>query len=102
MVISKIVSLQFQLKKGDMDIKVFPNPATDRLGINLMTPLGDRIIFNLVDTEGRNIREKIHNVEAGFLFRGFMDISGLIPGIYYVKATGKNGFNKVVPIYIID
>ena len=102
MVLSKIVSLRFQLKEADMTINVFPNPATDRITIHSMLPLGERIRFEIVDISGRTIKEMFHPVEPGILSRGTMDISNIIPGHYFMKATHKNGFKKVVPIYVID
>lgn len=68
-------------------IKVFPNPAKDVLLIEYSYP-GQEITMSILNIHGQQVLplETIHH-EAGRLHR--TDISGLLPGVYFIRFSNS-------------
>ncbi len=70
----------FNLKRPDVNIRLFPNPATSVLHVKSEARVKEYKIYNVtgtVATEGK--------------FSESIDVSGLIPGFYFVKFTTDKG-----------
>jgi hypothetical protein len=73
--------------QASMPLSVFPNPATDQISINYHTDIDRVEVFNM--DQKRVITERVQ------LDRVTLNISYLIPGMYYVRATDANGSSHV-------
>lgn len=85
------------VSSGDLDVsirelRIYPNPATDRLTLIYPT-IKQGIIAFIYNSEGKQIRE-LHLIPGQDIHQ--IDLNGLSPGIYYVfmddkqnPATGK-------------
>lgn len=74
-------------------VKVYPNPASDHVIIQLLNPSGNEVRFSVSDIYGREIR-------SGFMTsdKEFVDFTSFAKGLYLVKLTsgGKNQFAKIL------
>ncbi|MEI7980764.1 MAG: T9SS type A sorting domain-containing protein, partial [Bacteroidota bacterium] len=72
------------LAGNSTDIKVYPNPATDRIIINITGKTGEELSLILTDLSGRQLRAD----RPGRLADGpnvfSMDVTGVQPGVYFV------------------
>lgn len=67
---------------------IYPSPATDKLYVSL-EKMQD---ISLYTADGRQV---YHKVWANNRNACVIDVSGLAPGVYFVRATTQNGSNKV-------
>ena len=70
---------------------VYPNPATDVLNINISNSSfknSDVVVYNISGTEVIKTNMAKHNAQ--------LNIETLSNGVYFVKVTNQNGFNKTV------
>ena len=63
------------------DVKIYPNPVSDRLTVNTLGHMTKIVIFNV---SGKNVLEKTLSGNEK------IDVSGLKKGIYFLKITTKN------------
>jgi len=74
----------------DQQIRIYPNPVTDRLLIDCSMPLGE-IRVRLYDTFGRLVSEKRYPATSGLIE---YTVAGLPEGVYSVKV--ETGSTEVV------
>ena len=75
-----------------VNIKVFPNPASEVLNIQYETPVDGEIVISVLDSQGRLVdRETIEST----LVEKQINLQGLPAGIYYLKLTK----GKLVNVY---
>ena len=77
-------------KEITSNLKVFPNPAKDKLGVLLNTKLSkENVTYRLVSTDGRTIFEKhgIGDMNGQISF----DVHDLSAGLYFLYATTSEG-----------
>ncbi len=80
-------------------ISVYPNPAADMLHIKLPAGMNNEITLQVTDILANKIISKSMQVkEAGTLVQ--LDISQLLPGIYFLKMTCANGFKSTVTKFV--
>ncbi len=73
------------------EVKVFPNPATDKLIIEAIEPL---VQVNIRDLQGRLLMQQ----NAAYQMRHTLDIHALATGVYLVEAENASG--KVVKRWV--
>lgn len=79
---------------------VYPNPASDRIDLDLVAPLNDDITVNVVSTLGTTVATMYRgSVVAGAPVPLSVDVSGLANGMYLVVAQGA-GFHFVRPFVV--
>jgi xyloglucan-specific exo-beta-1,4-glucanase len=71
-------------EKADM-IRVFPNPASERVYIDLSGTMADVVEVSLVNTTGQIVRSKQF---SGHVIAE-LSLSGLLPGIYYLRVISE-------------
>ena len=77
---------------GDIDISVYPNPATSMVTISLNGINGEMTMI-LVDASGRTVLSR--NLACDNHCHATVDVSGLSKGIYFVRLTDNNGSNTI-------
>jgi hypothetical protein len=82
----------FEVHLGNINITVYPNPASGVLNVNLNN--SSNSVFNLFDAAGRKVMSK-NLVNAN----NTIDIIGLAKGIYQVQVVnGENVTTKKLSI----
>jgi hypothetical protein len=79
------------LKNVSTNISVYPNPATDVLNININNSSfknSEVVVYNISGVEV--LKTNMANSSAQ------LNIENLSNGVYLVKVTNQNGFNKTV------
>ncbi|MCB0521155.1 MAG: T9SS type A sorting domain-containing protein [Lewinellaceae bacterium] len=76
--------------KGTARISVYPNPASEQFSINGVVPGAKRIHVALYDMVGKMLKQSTVRADGG-IFQCQMDIPGLAPGMYLVKAGDEDG-----------
>lgn len=69
---------------GSISISLFPNPANDVLTISCSLPAGERVAIKVFAQNGAEILSSDEVPESG-VFTKSIDVSGLSPGLYFVK-----------------
>lgn len=70
---------------GQVDVDLFPVPASDRVSLLFKERLEHSLQLEITDMLGRIVRKD--DVEAGFLGRKVVSLSGLPAGLYFVRAS---------------
>jgi hypothetical protein len=70
------------------EIRIFPNPARDRIQIQHPEISGGLIEVNLFDSQGRSIYLKTVNGHDNYILEA--DIGDLSPGVYIIRIADKN------------
>lgn len=71
-------------------LEVFPNPATDRLQINIQSPGHFEYRFTLVDMQGRPVKQ----ITCGKSLKKELMVKNLPRGMYHYSLTGLGGVFK--------
>jgi hypothetical protein len=72
---------------ADKQIKMFPNPVTDKLNIVIDKMNGTVLSLEILNIEGQKVySEEISNVSGSFT----VNLTGIPQGIYLLKITGDN------------
>lgn len=82
-------------KKSELKANVYPNPATDKINIDIDATLCDGAIISLLNLNGTLIKKLICSSPNAIL-----DISNITPGFYLIKVS-NNGFATMKKIVII-
>ena len=77
--LSQVHQVQF-MRKGQ-DLVAWPNPATDRLQVQVDTPYSSAEVFNVLGQPVAVARELVGNVIV-------FDVAALTSGSYYVRTVG--------------
>jgi hypothetical protein len=74
-------------------VNLYPNPATDKLNVDLILQKAKRIRFRVIDLGGREITEFgiPENYTEGGQFKHQLDISNLQSGLYVLVMTDEEG-----------
>jgi hypothetical protein len=70
------------------EMKLFPNPAQNQLGVSISIPAGGKVVWEITDALGRQIFGISDEVASGFSQRDF-DISALQSGVYHLTAKAE-------------
>ncbi|MCO5275121.1 MAG: T9SS type A sorting domain-containing protein [Flavobacteriales bacterium] len=73
---------------GISGLLLFPNPATDQLGLRLNSDAGRTLQLEVVDLAGQHVLDLGSWAVAGSTWRNW-DISGLANGAYLLRVTGE-------------
>ncbi|CAN5196711.1 hypothetical protein BH09BAC1_BH09BAC1_00040 [soil metagenome] len=76
--------------KKESILKVFPNPANDKITTTFLSSHDKDVIFTIVDVNGKTLDTKSSESNSGNFTNQF-DISQYPSGIYFISVTGKNG-----------
>ena len=77
----------FDLSGNVKNLNVYPNPASDRLNLDLSTVGKENITITLTDLSGRQLRAECPGLVAGGPNVYSMDVTGVQPGIYFVTVV---------------
>ncbi len=72
------------LNDNDIQVSIFPNPATTRINFNVTGGTGEDLTFTLTDLAGRQLRADRPGRKADGLCAYSMDVTGVQPGVYFV------------------
>jgi hypothetical protein len=77
-----------ELKNGNSEIKIFPNPAKDNISVNLSPSIAGQTEIIVYDMMGRKILNSFvdYNVYSPLSF----DISTLERGVYFFSIKNKH------------
>ena len=81
---SKILAVRFQ---NATLLTLYPNPANGAVTVELNFPAG-QILLQVVDAAGHLVRTQTLQ-SAGSPLTTTIDLTGLAPGAYYIKAAGE-------------
>lgn len=73
---------------GITDLLLFPNPATEQLGLRLNSDAGRTLQLEVMDLAGQHVLDLGSWAVAGSTWRNW-DISGLANGAYLLRVTGE-------------
>jgi hypothetical protein len=83
-----LVCPELNFKQASVDI--YPNPASDKLGVNVLNVEGENISIAVYNMFGTKYIEE--NINSGSDNSGHeLDISSLTNGIYYIQVKNKEG-----------
>lgn len=69
---------------------LYPNPVSNKLLIEIESPVRDMIKITAVNNTGQNVKEKIAVTEKGINTID-LNVHDLVPGIYILKVSSLNG-----------
>jgi hypothetical protein len=74
-------------------VNLYPNPATDKLNVDLILQKAKKIHFRVIDLGGKEITEfgSPENYTEGGQFKHQLDISNLQSGLYVLVMTDEEG-----------
>ena len=72
-----------------------PNPTSDVLRVEALSPLNGNVVFNLINALGQVLEQKTRTLKMGENQLIF-DVSHLAKGIYYLKPAAINGQKAMV------
>ncbi len=84
---------------SDIQLSVYPNPATSRIYFNVTGNTGKDLMFTLTDLTGRQLRADRPG-KTGGLNAYSMDVTGVQPGTYFVTVSAAAA--KMVTTVIIS
>ncbi len=89
----------FQPKNVGLELRVFPNPATNQINIELKNlPFSNELKLKVLDVSGKVIRE----MPLDFFVKNLsLNVSNLLPGIYFVEIFRENKPIKTAKFSII-
>ena len=82
--------------QGNMEVNVYPNPATDHLHIELSNAISGAYELSVFDAAGREIMKQNEHISSGSS-TVVVNTSNWSQGIYFVKVS-KDGIQKVEKI----
>jgi hypothetical protein len=85
-----------ELTVSNMGLKVFPNPATDRLTIDVADAADKQLSYKLINMEGQLISQGIVNYSQTDI-----DLNGTVNGLYFLQISGKNKPLSVFKISVL-
>jgi hypothetical protein len=90
--ITSATSIPLSTKSDDQrtNINIFPNPASDRLLVEMEPNSAAPVEFSIIDLSGRGISQMMKNHNEGSPMT--IDISTIPTGIYLLKARSADGF----------
>lgn len=79
-------------------IKIYPNPATNLLSMNINTPNAKEVKFQIFDINGKLIKKEVLHIQNKELFHIDRDISKFKPGLYLInlKVNNNTKFYKFI------
>jgi hypothetical protein len=77
--------------------KAWPNPASDRLYINMPSGSASVAVLRLLDSKGALVRQQVSALVRGANLLS-MDVSGVATGAYFLEILCDNGQSRVVEI----
>ena len=80
-------------------IEVYPNPATSMTLVDVHLSSRDRIHIGLYDAAGKMVKTLFNGNYQPNQQKLFFDASAFLPGVYFIKAEGKNQLN-IVPLVV--
>ncbi|NJK94308.1 MAG: T9SS type A sorting domain-containing protein [Bacteroidales bacterium] len=82
--ISKLMSTGIRNFSKSTELSVYPNPATDKLVVNIKSQYKGKLVYNIVDLQGRIIVNA--NLEKGSeAISEFINLDMLAPGTYMLE-----------------
>ena len=88
-------------EQSSAEVSVYPNPATSDLNISIRADSCDRCSIIISDTIGRHVSTyPVHSV--GVVTIVHIDVSSLVPGLYFVRVKGMLGrLSNVHPVLVV-
>jgi hypothetical protein len=78
-------------KEGSLDFKVFPNPASDMIHLEVLVEESGSIGFTVVDIHGRQLLSETRAVASGMNELN-IELGSLPEGVYFFRLTGSSGY----------
>ncbi len=94
-VCSRVSSFAALIGEGD-PLKIFPNPAEERLTLELCSELSTLPVIHVIDLTGKVVEkfDRLFSFEDE-VYTGELDISHMKPGVYFVKVIqGETVYSK--------
>lgn len=75
---------------------VYPNPAKERVYINLKSGLHEKVLVELITTDGKVMIRKQWEGDGNYL--DYLDLGSITSGVYYIRISQKNNIslNKLI------
>jgi hypothetical protein len=75
--------------RNDIGMDLYPNPASNTVCI--VFGAAGRVALELVDDAGRTVRTQDTGTHAPGIYKQELDLAGIAPGLYTVRATDDHG-----------
>lgn len=83
-----VVPVAFPLLNIATDMQLYPNPATDLLTIDFRNTVGPVLTIEIVDVSGK-VLDQVNYTVGDFPMESLqIDVSGYVPGTYFVRLVG--------------
>jgi Secretion system C-terminal sorting domain len=88
-----LTGLNEVIEVATIGLNIFPNPASDQIGVDLYAASDDEIVLQLVSLQGQHLGKLFEGKVKAGVNRMLFDISkmDLSAGVYLLEATGKSG-----------
>lgn len=99
----KSIEFEFRVTSTEEDLfeseyNLYPNPANERLNIDLQSAYSGVVEINMLDLSGRKVYSKSYN-KNGFQFNETINTTNLSNGLYVIRITqGQSETSKLVAI----
>ncbi|HYE95809.1 MAG TPA: T9SS type A sorting domain-containing protein [Rubricoccaceae bacterium] len=81
-------------------LRVFPNPARDAVRVTVSGRDSERVVLDLLDVQGREVRSFGQTVVSGSPIR--LDVRGLPSGSYFLRATSTESRMAVSALAVVQ
>ncbi len=75
--------------RNDIGMELYPNPASSN--VSIVFGAAGRVMCELVDDAGRTVRKLDTGMHAPGIYKHELDLGGIAPGLYTVRATDEDG-----------
>ncbi len=73
----------------DLRFSIYPNPATDKIKLNVQSLISEPITLSVLDVMGRELLRRTTHLQTG-LNHMVLDVSDLHDGLYVIQLNSKN------------
>ena len=88
--VNNVVGLKDNDLDGKFDVHIFPNPTTDIVTIDILSPASDKIKVDLINLNGEVIESNLSHVVSDNKLIYKIETGDLNPGVYYLSITSDN------------
>ena len=86
-----------QINFEGRNVNLYPNPATEKVYIDILTEIGANVDIKIFSTEGKLIKECVSDSFATGKQTFEIDLSQFNPGVYFVKVVNGD-FNETLKL----
>lgn len=86
------------IPKKSFDLKLYPNPTSGVVFLDLTSVPGETLRYSIIDVTGKEVISGIISANESGRSRLEIDMASLSSGIYLLNASSPNGYSKVYKV----